>query len=166
MVQKRKKAQFNLIDAFIIVFIVAVIATAAYLLFGNSGGPSDNGDFDLTFEVRISEVKQEALPFIYEGITVRNSVTGEELGTVISVRTEKSRYYGGVTEDGQGNYVLNSGEYADRYDVYVTISAKSRLDNNGIHTVDQIRMLIGSPVHFKVKSFAALSYVVNVNIPE
>ena len=34
MVQKRKKAQFNLIDALIVIIILALIGTAAYLIFG------------------------------------------------------------------------------------------------------------------------------------
>lgn len=166
MAQKRNKTQFNLIDALIIVFILAVIAAAAYLLFGHPERSSGKGDTAITFEARISDVNQAAIPFIQEGMVVRDSVTGDEIGIIVSVRSENTRYYNGVTQGTDGKYVLNTGEYADRYDVYVTVAASTHANENGIYTVGGTRVLIGAPVHFKVKSFAALAYIVNTEIPE
>ena len=166
MVQKRKKAQFNLIDALIVIIILGLIATAIYLIFGGFKKFEAPGNVDFTFEVRISGVKEHMLPYISEGLAVKDSVTGDSLGQITAVRSEKSRYYGGVHKNEHGDYVLNMSEYPDEYDVYVTVSSSAGLDDRGIYTVGSIHMLIGETVHFQVKSFSAVSYIVNTDFSE
>ena len=122
MIQKRKKAQFNLIDVLIVIFILALIAMAAYWIFGGFRDAKAPAAETITFDVRISGVREDALPFITEGLAVKNSVTGEPIGTIVSVRTEKSRHYGGVYRDENGVYMLGVSESPDEYDVYVTVS--------------------------------------------
>ena len=166
MVQKRKKAQFNLIDALIIIIILALISAAAYLIWGGFNQMETSGDIDFTFEVRISGVKENMLPYIKEDSSVKDSVTGETLGTIVGIRMEKSRYYGSVQKDENGDYVLSATEYPDEYDVYVTISARSKADERGIYEVGNVRMLIGETVHFQVKSFSAVSHIVNTDFTQ
>ena len=57
-------------------------------------------------------------------------------------------------------------EHPEEYDVYVTISADAESDDRGIYTVGNTRMLIGETVYFQVKSFSAVSYIVNTVLPE
>lgn len=166
MVQKRKKTQFNLIDALIVMIILALIATAVYLIFGGVQEKEVPGNIDGMFEVRMSGIKENMLPYISEGLSVKDSVTGDSLGKVTAVRSEKSRYYGGVHKNEAGDYVLNMTEYPDEYDVYVTISSSAGSDDRGIYTVGNTRMLIGEAVHFQVKSFSAVSYIVNTDFSE
>ena len=166
MIQKSKKAQFNLIDVLVIMFILGLIAVVIYWMFGGFQINEQAKREAITYEIRISNVKESSLPFIKEGLSVRDSVTGEVLGTIASVRSENSRYYGSAYSDGKGGYVLNSTEHPEEYDVYVTISAEAESDNRGIYTVGATRMLIGEKVHFQVKSFSAVSYIVNTEIPE
>ena len=166
MIQKRKKAQFNLIDVLIVIFIVGLIGIVVYGLSGGFRATEKTAQTDITFDVRISNVKETALPVITEGLTVRDSVTGDVIGTVVSVKTEKSRYYGGVHVDESGSYTLNVTEYPDEYDVYVTVSANGEFDERGICSVGNIRILIGETVHFQVKSFSAVSHIVNTEFPE
>ena len=169
MLQERKKVRFNLIDAVIVVFILAVIALAAYLLFGSFKQSVDHGTKSLKFEIRIENVKKESLETLEKSAllvpltTVRNAVTGEEIGTIFSVRTEKSRYYGGLIQDENG-YTLDTKEFEDEYEGYITISATADRDSRGIYTVDGIRMLIGEEVNFKIKSFAETAYIVKTEI--
>jgi hypothetical protein len=165
MIQNRKKAQYNLIDVLIIVFILGVIAASVYLLFGGFGGSEDDGTADITFEVRISNVKESALPLISKGLAVKDSITGEQIGTIVAVRLEKSRYYGSARLDENGDYALGVTEYPDEYDVYVTISSNAKSDDRGIYAVGETYMLIGETVHFQVKSFSEVSYIVHTEIP-
>ena len=171
MEQKRKKVRFNLIDTVIVVFILAVIALAAYLLFGNLNLDANQGVKDMKFEIRIENVKKESLESLENHLllapetAVKNAVTGEEIGTIFSVRTEKSRYYGGLVQ-GEDGYTLGTTESEDEYDIYITISADANRDSRGVYTVDGIRMVIGETVYFKIKSFAATAYIVNTEIPD
>jgi hypothetical protein len=166
MIQKSKKAQFNLIDVLIIAFILGLIAVVIYWMFGGFQIAEKTKNEAITFEVRISNVKESTLPFITEGLSVRDSVTGETVGTIVAVRSENSRYEGSAYEDGKGGYVLNMTEHPEVYDVYVTISAEAESDDRGIYTVGNTRMLIGATVYFQVKSFSAVSYIVNTALPE
>ena len=166
MDQKRKKVQFNLIDALIVIVILGLIGVAAYLLLGDFQTAEAPGNVDMTFEVRISGVKENMLPYITEGLSVKDSVGGHSLGRIVAVRAEKSDYYGGVHKNESGDYVLNVTEHPDEYDVYVTVSANAVSDDRGIYKVGSTRMLIGEAVHFQVKSFAAVSYIVNTEISE
>ncbi len=171
MEQKRKKVRFNLIDTIIVIFILAVIAVAAYFLFGNFEFTFDRGDKDIQFEIRIENVRKESLEslenqsLLASGTTLRNSVTGEEIGTISSVRTEKSRYYGGLVQ-GEEGYTLGTMESENVYDVYITVSAVAERDDRNVYTVDDIRVVIGEAVHFKVKSYAATAYIVKTEIPD
>ncbi len=165
MVQKTKKAQFNLIDALIVIIILALIGTAVYLLFGDFRKAETPGKEDIVFEVRISGVKENMLPYITTGLAVKDSVTGESLGTVAAVRTERSHYYNGVHKNENGDYVLDVTEHPTEYDVYVKISASAKSDDRDIYAVGSTRMIIGEVVHFQVKSFSAVSYIVNTEFP-
>lgn len=171
MEQKRKKVRFNLIDTIIVIFILAVIAAAAYFLFGNFDFSFDRGDKDVQFEVRIENVGKDTLKtlenqsLLTPQTKVRNAVTGEEIGTISSFRTEKSRYYGGLVQEENG-YSLGTMEYEDVYDVYIMISASAKRDSRDVYTVGDIRLVIGETVNFKVKSYTATAYIVKTEIPD
>ncbi len=166
MIQRNKKAQFNLIDALIIIFILGLIAVVIYWMFGGFRVDEKAKSDPVTFEVRISNVKESSLPFIAEGMSVSDSVTGETIGTIVAVSSDNSRYYGSAYADEKGNYVLNATDHPEEYDIYVTISADAKSDNRGIYTVGTIRMLIGETVHFQVRSFSSVSHIVNTELPE
>ena len=160
MIQNRKKAKFNLLDALIIILMLALIGAVIYGLFGGFRNTESEGPSEFTFDVKISNVKETALSLIAEGMAVKDSVTGEAIGTIVSVRAEKARYYGGVQMNENGVYSLVVSNYPDEYDVYVTISASAEKDDRDIFYVGDIRMLVGETVHFQVRSFAAVSYIV------
>ena len=160
MIQNRKKAKFNLLDALIIILMLALIGAVIYGLFGGFRDSESAEPSEFTFDVKISNVRESALALIAEGMEIKDSVTGEAIGTVVSVKTEKSRYYGGVQMNENGIYSLIVSDYPDEYDVYVTISASAEKDDRDIFYVGDIRMLVGETVHFQVKSFSAVSYIV------
>lgn len=170
MVRERKKVRFNLIDAVIVIFILSAIAVAAYFLFGILRPADNQSKGNFKFEIRIENVNKasyeslESLEILKEGRVVKNAVTGEEIGTIDTFRFEKSKYYGGLVpmEDG---YTLGMTESEDEYDVYITVSTNAKKDSRGIYQVDQLRMIVGEAVHFKIKSFAATAYIVNTEIP-
>lgn len=170
MLQERKKVRFNLIDTVIVIFILAVIVMAVYFLFGNFNFDNGQENADFRFEIRIENVKKESLEslenlsLLKPETAVKNSVTGEEIGKIYSVRTEKSKYYGGLIQTENG-YTLGMTESEDEYDVYITISSNAEQDSRGIYMVNDIRMIIGESVNFKIKSFAATAYIVKTEIP-
>lgn len=159
MLQQRKKARFNFIDALIILFILAVIAAAVYLVMNVFRQPRAVNAGNIEFDVRISDVDESVLALIKEGDTVKDSVTGSVLGKIVSVRSEKAKYYGTVAVEEDGILTLATTDYEEKYDVYVKISTSAEKDERGIHTVGSTRIVIGSTVYFKVPSFASVAYI-------
>lgn len=160
MIQQRKKTRFNFIDALIVLLIIAVIAGAGYLLFTAIRQPRTATNGKVEFDVRIANVEASCLPLIKVGDKVKDSVTGELLGTIVSVQAEKSKYVGNVAvEQDDGSLTFAVTDYEDQYDVYVKISADAMADERGIATVGSTRIVIGSPVYFKVPSFKSISYI-------
>ena len=159
MVQQRKKARFNFIDAAILLCILAVIGILVYLVIGIIREPRALSNGKMEFDVRISNVDESSLALIKEGDTVKDSVTGTVLGTIVGVRSEKSQYYGKVAVEEEGILTLATTDYENQYDVYVKISSDALKDERGIHTIGNTRIVIGSPVYFKVPSFTSVSYI-------
>ena len=158
-----KKARFNFIDAIIILVILAVIGAAVYLIAVESRVNRSANMGNIDYVVRISGVSEDALSFISVGDAVKDSVSGETMGIIRTVRTEKTRYYGSVAKkNADGSYTLPKSEYPDRYDVYVTISANATEDARGIYYIGTTKILTGSAVYFKVSSFASVSYITDV----
>ena len=157
--QQRKKTRFNFIDAIIIILILAVIATAVYLIYTAMQKPRTATNGNVEFDVRISNVDGSSLPLIKEGDKVKDSVTGELLGVIVAVRAEKAQYVSNIAVEQDGALALAVTDYEDRYDVYVKITADALEDERGIYTVGTTRILIGSTVYFKVPSFKSVSYI-------
>ena len=162
MNREKKKIRFNVIDAIIILIILAIIGAAVYLIvtdMQNKRNSRQTGNIDFT--VRISSVDENALSLFKPNTIVKDSVTGEVLGEIVAVNSEKTRYFGNVAipnEDGNG-YTIPVSEYSDKYDVYVTVLATAGKDTRGIHYVGNTKILVGSTVYFKIPSFTSVSYI-------
>lgn len=163
MVQQKKKVRFNFIDALIVLLILAVIGAAVYLVLNDFRTPKILGSGNLDFEVRISEVDETSLEMIQKGLTVKDSVTGEVIGTIVNVQKTPSRYYSKTAIEKDGVYTLSVSEYEDVYDVTVTINTTAAKDARGIHQIGNTRILVGSKVYFKIPSFTSVSYITKVS---
>jgi competence protein ComGC len=169
MLQQRKKIRFNFIDIMIVLLIISVIGTAVYLImsdFRPKNKMIDGGN--ATICVRISDVDESALQLIKqaknEGLEVKDAVTGEKIGTILGYNAEnKTKYYGKTAvKNEDGVYVVPSSEYENKFDVKVYISVEAQMDERGIYEIAGNRILVGSPIHFKIPSFAAVSYIIEV----
>ncbi len=164
MNREQKKARFNFVDVLILLVVLAIIGAAIYLVVSELGSRKitrQNGN--MSFTVRISSVDEEALSLFAEGVIVKDSVTGTQLGNIVSVSTENSFYYGStaVMDPDGGDYILPVSVYSNKYDVYVTIRTEAELDERGIHYVGDTQILVGSTVYFRIPSFASVSYITN-----
>ncbi len=162
---ENKKARFNFIDAIIILVILAIISAAALLIFFNSrqNRALDMGNVD--FVIRISGADEDVLDLIKVGETVKDSVSGTQLGTIRAVRKENTPYYGSfAVPDQNGSYTLPKSEHADKYDIYITISGFANAGANGVYAIGNTKILVGSTVYFKIPSFSAVSYITAFNI--
>ena len=161
MSKTKTKSRFNFVDVIIILAIIAVIAAIVWIVLVQSGTVKTEKTVRVEYTVRFTLVREEFSSYVKTGDSVTNSSTGNEIGSVIAVRTpEKSKYRDirSIVDTADGKTVQVS-EYPDLYDVYVTVSSEAEISDDGIATVDGSKILIGAPMYFRDGLFAKEGYV-------
>ncbi len=152
------KGRFNFIDVLIILMVLALIAVVVYMTVSDKES-ADHSEKTITYTVKLSGVNEDYLPLITAGSEVTDSSTGKPVGTISSVRSEKTKYIGSkAVADIQGNYSVTYSEYDNLYDVYVTLYATGSVDSRGIAYVGGNRILVGSKLYFRCGTFAGTSF--------
>ncbi|MBO5023809.1 MAG: DUF4330 domain-containing protein [Clostridia bacterium] len=168
MEHANKKFRFNIIDAFVILLIVALILGTAYFILMETGFiPQDQAnERTITYTVRLSETEEQYLGSFAVGSEVFNSSTFDSLGSIYAIEHQKTRAISPFAEaaDGTEQYSVRQAEYDDKYDIYITVQAKATIDENGIAYVGSQRITIGSCVYFKCGNFAATTYITDFSV--
>ncbi len=113
---EQKKFKFNLVDALIVLVIVAAVAVVGYKVIGdNLFADSKDQAYEISF--LCEEVPDFAAGIIKEGDSVVCEQTDNDLGIVTSVKVEPSRTY---TTTAEGDVVMTG---KDHYNC-VTITAE------------------------------------------
>ncbi len=136
--------RFNILDALIILLIVAFVASAVVLLIPNvTELLGDKGDRQIIYTVVFSEVDEElALAAdIYDGQTVIDKSTGRVLGTVIGDALVDDSYEfvikNGALDDAP---LLESGLYEGKKTLTVTLTATATYNEGRGYEVDGCRI--------------------------
>lgn len=168
MVKGSNEKRFNFVDVVIIIAIVAVIGAVIWIAMVQSGNIEREKIVNVEYTVRLSSVRAEFADSVHNGDIVVDSSTGNELGLVIAVRRpENTKYYNpNVIVERGDKATVGSSSYEDLYDIYVTISSKAILGDNGVAYVDSKKILIGAPINFRISPFAQTCYVTAFAITE
>jgi len=85
---EKKKIKFNVVDAIVVVALVAVLAFASVKLFGGiiGGGDSDNSKADVTY--KITFFTEESTWYSLENLKMGDSVTDDTTGVDVGKVTE------------------------------------------------------------------------------
>lgn len=157
---KSTQTRFNLIDVIIILLILLIIAAAVIFVVTQNDEAADSGDVHIEYTVRIDGIKNEYLTSIKVGDTVVDSATGKKLGTIIAIRTEKTKAYNtNKVVNENGRQTIPVSYHNNISDVYVTLETSGKYGVNDIPTVSDRKILIGSEIYFKVESFAAVGFI-------
>jgi len=160
---ERRGARFNIIDAVIVIAVLALVAAAVWLILLQGGGAGKSDEVGVNYTLKISMVREEFASRIKVGDTAQNSSTGAEIGKITAVSVEKSKFVntGAVVTDENGESSAVVSEYPDLYDVSVTIRATATTGANGVAYVEGYKILIGSSIYFRDASFAARGFITN-----
>lgn len=165
--ETKNKHRFNLIDAFVIFIVLALVsATVYYTIRENKNLNAEIRSRNITYTVCLEGVSKQFIDNFVEHEHVLNASTMEYIGTISKVRTEK----GGVFTDKAANDASGSGFilikqiHKDYFDVYLTITAKTILDERGVAYIDRQRITIGTLLHLRFNNFSHEAYVTNFSI--
>lgn len=153
---KTKKRSFNIIDA---VMIVAVVALTAALVYGVVSGLGVGNDYvRIKYVLEVSEIRSEFCQKAAEDDAVRNADGGEQIGKVAAVSSVPAQHTG---TDSSGAPVLSD---IDGYStLYVTVEAQAKQGNTG-YTVGGTLINTGKSVDVRLPSLCFEAKCISVEV--
>lgn len=153
---EKKKRSFNIIDA---VMIVAVVALTAALVYGIVSGLGVGNDYvRIKYVLEVSEIRSEFCQKAAEGDAVRNADGGEQIGKVAAVSSVPAQHTG---TDSSGAPVLSD---IDGYStLYVTVEAQAKQGNTG-YTVGGTLINTGKSVDVRLPSLCFEAKCISVEV--
>lgn len=158
--RNNKIRRFNLLDIIIIFIVIAVIAGGFYLYSQYTESLQKNKQA-IEYEVELKGVDQSFADAITKGDPLRESVKGNNLGTVEDkILTAATNIN---TDFLNGRYV--DVPVPDKQDVILKISSVAEISGKSI-TVGGLEIKIGQKLYVKGKGYAKEGYILNIEIRE
>lgn len=151
-----KKIKFTVIDAVIILVILAALATGVKKvipMFMNAGG-----DEKIDFTVLIQKEDIGFADAITVGDNVTVSLTEKDGGTVKDVKAEPAVTLAYNSIDGAYSNEIIEG----KYDVYITIEAEASVSDLALKT-GGTAVKVGAEIPVRGKGYASMGYVIDIN---
>lgn len=147
--------RFNFIDVLIIAVILAIVAFAAYLFFGNKlvslFKSGDNTAF-LRYTISMSSVEDKYVDYINEGSELMHG--SKSLGIIESVRASEVERIELNERTGE----LVTVDYPDHKKVEVSVVVKAA-DEGGVFMADGVKIAVGEYIEFKTLGFKSYGYI-------
>ncbi len=151
-----KKIKFTVIDAVIILVILAALAIGVKKvmpMFMNAGG-----DEKIDFTVLIQKEDIGFADAITVGDNVTVSLTEKDGGTVKDVKAEPAVTLAYNSIDGAYSNEIIEG----KYDVYITIEAEASVSELALKT-GGTAVKVGAEIPVRGKGYASMGYVIDIN---
>ena len=157
-VGKAKKGKFNLVDLFLMLIILAVVAAVVtYLVPNVSKAVTEENDITITFEFR--QVESDFVTNIKSGDTVYNSSKNYLLGTVKTV--ENYAYTVLVYNSETGAAEMK--EVEGLKNIVVTVAAKAIYTDGSGYSVNGERIAVGNSYNISLPDFSGSAYCIEVS---
>ncbi|MCI8387307.1 MAG: DUF4330 family protein [Clostridiales bacterium] len=156
------KHKFNVVDAIIIVLILAIVAVGAFIFVRKGIGGSEE-TFDIEYVLEFRNVRDEFLGNFKVGAKVLDSSKKYQLGEIISVTSEPTTFTGTNTIEGKLVY----HDYPEHSDISVTVKAKVTISDENRYMIDNgYRISVGSLVYVRMPDYIGAAYCTNFKITE
>lgn len=150
--------KINIVDLLIVILLVSV-AAGAYLFFFGGSEKQVVETAKLVYEFEITNVNQDFVDAINSGDPIRDSVRGNELGTVIGKASRKAVM---LNEDLiNGRYII--AEVPNAFDVVLTIEARANITPANI-IVGGAEIKVGKKFYIKGKGYANQGFVTKMTL--
>ena len=149
----KRKFRFNIIDALIILLVLAAVGVIGYVVASEKQAPEEvKQDKKIQYVIQITELKDEFTGNIKPGETLY-----EKLGVVTACNSEKTYYTG--TDSKKGVQVIS--EIDGRSNMFVTLEADASFKDN-IYTVNGVSILVGTSIRFITPGLTSGAVVVSL----
>ncbi len=151
----KQKRRFNVVDALIILLILAVIAAAAVFVLSKGVGGRKSNTFEIEYVVELRTVRDEFADNIKVGDRLVDSAAKYQLGEVIAVSTSPATFTGTDLVNGALVYC----NYPEHSDISLTVKASAETDSDGMYIIDSgYRISVGSTMYIRTPDFVGTGY--------
>lgn len=160
---QKKKFRFNIMDALILLVILASISVLLYVFVlseHNSVDSLTNTDTArITYVIEVSDLDESCLELVKAGQNAIDSSKKMNIGTVTAVESQEYVYLG--TDKINGTVTLNRSD--SRISLYITIEADA--STAGIsYSVNGFDVYVGAPVYLALPNFVCSGYCIALNV--
>ncbi len=162
--KKNKNGRFNFIDLILVVLILLVIAILIQVFSPISliKNLASNQTKEIQYTVEFLGVDQEFIDRIKEDDLVINSVTKNNMGTVVAVDYNTKYSELQYVENGtEGEGILS--EYPNRYNLLVTISATADYVKENGYSVNATRIAVGEKLDLRFPDYVSEGYCIGLD---
>ncbi|HYE09670.1 MAG TPA: DUF4330 domain-containing protein [Patescibacteria group bacterium] len=151
---------FNLVDI-LIILMIAVLVAGGWYVYSQFTEDQQKNKHAVVYQVELKGVDQNFVNAITKGDPLRESVKGNNLGSVAEKAYVAASNIN--TDFLNGKYVDVS--VPDKLDVILSISAEAEVSERNI-TVGGLEIKIGQKIFVKGKGYAKDGYILNIDIKE
>ncbi len=149
--------RFTVLDALIILVILAVIGVGIYFFTGKDEVLDTNESVPIAYTIEIRGFEDVYAGNISVGDTVVDSVTKKTIGTVTAVENLPHTQY----VINQTNAVIEGKEFPGQVDLLLTVSGNATWGSLG-YEIDGYRIAIGVLHYLQLPNFVGAGYCISV----
>lgn len=159
--KKKRTGRFNLVDFFLILIVLLVIAMVIYVFapFSRFQSLVQNETHIVEYTVEVLGVDETLINKIQENDTVLDSVSKNTMGTVIAVdyntKYTELQY---VQQNDQTVGVL--AEHPSKYNIIITISATADYLEGSGYSISSSRIAVGEKLSLRFPDYACEGYCI------
>ncbi len=161
--EKKKKGRFNLIDLILVLIILLIIAAVLYVFapFSWIKRLTDMENTQIHYTVELIGIDESLLDKIKENNTVVDSVSKNELGTVVAVdyNTKYTELQYVSKENGEEGVLV---EYPGRYNILITIAADAQYIQGEGYSVNHCRIAVGEKMALRFPDYAGEGHCIGL----
>ena len=159
--KKKRVGRFNLVDFFLIVILLLVIATVLYVFapFSQLQTLLKQESYNIEYTVEVLGVDEAWINKIQENDAVLNAVSKGNMGTVVAVDYNTKYTELQCVKEGD-QYVGKPVEYPGKYNVIITISAKADYIEQEGYSVNSSRIAVGEKMTLRFPDYACEGYCI------
>ncbi len=155
MATKAKKRRFNVVDALIIVLVLAVIAVAVWLVVWRKNVQNAEESFDIEYIVELRTIRDEFTDNFKVGDKLIDSASKLQLGEIIATNITPATFTGTNYETGSLAYY----DYPEHSDVALTVKATATLNSDGEYLIDHGFVIsVGETVYVRLPGYVGVGY--------
>ena len=160
MTMNKKRVGFGFADVLIILLVLALAGGGFWYFFGgqllNSGE-----DATISYEVRITGVKNELTTKVAVGDKVYDPVYGGYIGVI--EKYEHSQHTEQILNEETGK--LENAVRGGYYDLYITVKAEAKSKDN-VYYINDSAIRVGESMYFRTADFCGEGYCTELTLIE